>query len=171
MSNRRCEPNPIEERGVSSARKIAANRTSARSSTGPKTAQGRARAARNALRHGLNVPIYSDPAMTQELDMLAREIAGAGPHAEIGVRARGVAEAYLGLRRVRLARHRHLLDALRADAQTDVASPRDIGAGKFALTASRTRKLLAMDRYEGCARLRLKSAIEAFDEARNSASD
>jgi hypothetical protein len=171
LSNRRCEPNPIEERGVSSARKIAANRTSARSSTGPKTAQGRARAARNALRHGLNVPIYSDPAMTQELDMLAREIAGAGPHAEIGVRARGVAEAYLGLRRVRLARHRHLLDALRADAQTDVASPIDIGAGKFALTASQTRKLLAMDRYEGCARLRLKSAIEAFDEARNSASD
>jgi hypothetical protein len=171
LSNRRCEPNPIEERGVSSARKIAANRTSARSSTGPKTAQGRARAARNALRHGLNVPIYSDPAMTQELDMLAREIAGAGPHAEIGVRARGVAKAYLGLRRVRLARHRHLLDALRADAQTDVASPIDIGAVKFALTASQTRKLLAMDRYEGCARLRLKSAIEAFDEARNSASD
>jgi hypothetical protein len=64
---------------------------------------------------------------------------------------------------VRLARHRHLLDALRADAQTDVASPIDIGAGKFALTASQTKKLLAMDRYEGCA----QSAIQAFDEARN----
>jgi hypothetical protein len=99
---------------VSSARKIAANRTSARSSTGPRTAQGRARAARNALRHGLNVPVYSDPAMTEERDMLAREIAGAEPHAEMEVLARGVAEAYLDLRRVRLARHRHLLDALRA---------------------------------------------------------
>jgi hypothetical protein len=153
---------------VSSARKIAANRTNARSSTGPKTAQGRARAARNALRHGLNVPIYSDPATTDELGMLAREIAGAEAHAEIGVLARGVAEACLDLRRVRLARHRHLLDALRVDAQTDVASPIDIGAGKFALTASQTKKLFAMDRYEGCARLRLKSAIQAFDEARNS---
>ena len=156
---------------MSSARKIAANRTSARSSTGPKTAQGLARAARNALRHGLNVPIYSDPAMTEELDMLAREIAGAEAHAEIGELARDVAEACLDLRRVRVARHRHLLDALRADAQTDVASPIDRGAGKFALTASQTKKLFAMDRYEGSARLRLKSAIQAFDEARNSPSD
>jgi hypothetical protein len=152
---------------VSSARKIAANRANARGSTGPKTAQGRTRAARNALRHGLNVPIYSDPAITEELDMLAREIAGAEAHAEVRGLARGVAEAYFDLRRVRLARHRHLVDALRADAQTDVASPLDIGAGKFALTASQTKKLLAMDRYEGGARLRLKSAIQAFDEARN----
>ena len=152
---------------MSSARKIAANRTSARSSTGPKTAQGLARAAHNALRHGLNVPIYSDPAITEELVMLAREIAGAGAHAEIGVLAHAVAEAYLDLRRVRLARHRHLLEALRAD----VASPIDIGAGKFALTGSQTKKLLAMERYEACARLRLKSAIQAFDEARNSPSD
>jgi hypothetical protein len=152
---------------VSSARKTAANRTNARGSTGPRTAQGRARAARNALRHGLNVPIYSNSAMSEELGMLAREIAGAEAHAEIRVLARGVAEACLDLRRVRLARHRHLLDALRADAQTDVASPIEIGAGKFALTASQTKKLLAMDRYEGCARLRLKSAIQAFDEARN----
>jgi hypothetical protein len=51
---------------------------------------------------------------------------------------------------------------LRADAPTDVASPIDIGAGKFALTASQTKKLLAMDRYEACARLRLKSAIQAY---------
>jgi hypothetical protein len=86
------------------------------------------------------------------------------------VLARGVAEAFFDLRRVRLARHRHLLDALSSDAQTDVASPIDIGAGKFALTASQTRKILAMDRYEACARLRLKSAIHAFDEARNSPS-
>jgi hypothetical protein len=153
---------------VSSARKIAANRTSARGSTGPKTAQGLARAARNALRHGLNVPIYSDPGMIEELDLLAREIAGAEARAEIGALARGVAEAYFDLRRVRLARHRHLLKSLRADAQTDVASPIDIGAGKFVLTASQTKKLVAMDRYEACARVRLKSAIQAFDEARNS---
>ena len=147
---------------MSSARKSAANRTNARGSTGPKTAQGRTRAARNALRHGLNVPIYSDPAITEELDMLAREIAGAEADAEVRGLARGVAEAYFDLRRVRLARHRHLVDALRADAQTGVAS-----SGKLALTASQMKKLFAMDRYEGGARLRLKSAIQAFDEARN----
>jgi hypothetical protein len=140
---------------------MAANRTNARGSTGPKTSQGRARAARNALRHGLNVPIYSDPAITEPLDMLTREIAGAEANAEIRVLARGVAEAYFDLRRVRVARHCHLVDALRADSQADIRP------GKFALTASQTKKLLAMDRYEGGARSRLKSAIQAFDEARN----
>jgi hypothetical protein len=119
----------------------------------------------------LNVPIYSDPAMTEDLDTLAREIAGAEAHAEIRVLARGVAEACLDLRRVRLARHRHLLDALRAHEQTDVAISIDTRAGKFALTASQTKRLLAMDRYEASARLPLKSAIQAFDEARNSPSD
>jgi hypothetical protein len=43
----------------------------------------------------LNVPIYSDPAMTEELDMLAREIAGAEAHGEVSGLARGVAEAWL----------------------------------------------------------------------------
>ena len=36
--------------------------------------------------------------MTEELDTLAREISGAEAHAEIGVLARGVAEACLDLR-------------------------------------------------------------------------
>jgi hypothetical protein len=53
---------------------------------------------------------------------------------------------------------------LRADAQTDVASPIAIEAGKFVLTASQAKKLLAMDRYEGRARLRLKFAIQVFAE-------
>jgi hypothetical protein len=38
---------------VTSERKIRANRANARASTGPKTARGRSRAARNALRHAL----------------------------------------------------------------------------------------------------------------------
>jgi len=43
-----------------SDRKIKANRANARASTGPRTARGRARAARNALRHGLSLPRPSD---------------------------------------------------------------------------------------------------------------
>jgi len=56
--------------------KIEANRANARASTGPKTAPGRTRAARNALRHGLSLPVCSGPVLSEEVETLAREIAG-----------------------------------------------------------------------------------------------
>jgi hypothetical protein len=63
---------------LTSEAKIKANRANARASTGPKTAEGRARAARNAHRHGLSLPLYCDPALSEEVEALGREIAGAG---------------------------------------------------------------------------------------------
>ena len=63
--------------------KIEANRANAQASTGPKTAHGRARSARNALRHGLSLPVYSDPILSEEMEALAREIAGEGASHEI----------------------------------------------------------------------------------------
>ena len=95
-----------------STRKIKANRANARASTGPKTAQGRARAARNALRHALSLPVYSDPVLSEEVAALAREIAGPDASAEIQELARRVAEAQVDLRRVRYARHQLLTRAL-----------------------------------------------------------
>src|SRR5258708_36082051 len=59
---------------VTSERKSAANRRNARASTGPKTAAGKARVARNARRHGLNVPIAADPALEREVEVLAPAI-------------------------------------------------------------------------------------------------
>jgi hypothetical protein len=50
----------------------------ARASTGPKTAQGRARAARDALRHALSLPVCSNPALSEEVQRFASEIAGPG---------------------------------------------------------------------------------------------
>jgi hypothetical protein len=97
---------------VTSDRKIKANRANARASTGPKTARGRARAARNALRHGLSLPVCSDPALSEEVEALAREIAGTDANAEIRELARQVAEAQIDLRRVRYARHQLLSHAL-----------------------------------------------------------
>jgi hypothetical protein len=87
---------------VTSARKITANRANARASTGPQTTRGRARAARNALRHGLSLPVGSIPAMSEEVETLAREIAGPGANAETQELARRVAEAQIDLRRVRM---------------------------------------------------------------------
>jgi hypothetical protein len=97
---------------LTSDRKIRASRANARASTGAKTAQGRARAARNALRHGLSLPVYSDPALSDDVETLAHEIAGPAANAEIRERARRVAEAQIDLRRVRYARHRLLSKAL-----------------------------------------------------------
>jgi hypothetical protein len=46
--------------------KAKANRTNARASTGPKTTQGKIRAAQNARRHGLSRPILADPPFRQK---------------------------------------------------------------------------------------------------------
>ena len=60
--------------GYGSERKRAANRRNARSSTGPRTAAGKARVAQNALRHGLNVAVADDPLLTEEVERIARAI-------------------------------------------------------------------------------------------------
>ena len=98
---------------MTSELKIKANRENSRASTGPRTRYGRARAARNALRHGLSLPVGSDPVLSEQVEALAREIAGADANAEIQDSARLIAEAQIDLRRVRQARHQLLTDALR----------------------------------------------------------
>src|SRR4029077_1943887 len=61
----------FREGHVTSERKIRANRANARASTGPKTAQGRSHAARNALRHALSLPVSSDPVLSEAVELLA----------------------------------------------------------------------------------------------------
>ena len=78
-----------------------ANRANAKSSTGPKTAAGKARAAQNALRHGLNVSVLSDPLLAPWSEAMARRIAGPDADAEALDWARRIAEAQVDLNRVR----------------------------------------------------------------------
>ena len=83
-----------------------ANRANAKSSTGPKTASGKARSAQNALRHGLNVSTLSDPALAPLAEAMARSIAGHDADAEALDRARRIAEAQVDINRVRGSRRR-----------------------------------------------------------------
>jgi hypothetical protein len=147
---------------VTSERKIAANRANARASTGPQTTRGRARAARNALRHALSLSVCSIPALSEEVEALASEIAGLGANAGTQELALRVAEAQIDVRRVRYARHQFLSDTL---SQTSTSTPQ--GPDKLAtILWGEAKKLLAMDRYERRALSRRKFAIRVFDEAR-----
>src|SRR5262245_7959378 len=93
-------------------RKFRTNRANAQASTGPKTARGRFHASRNALRHALSLPVYSDPVLAEEVKALAREIIGTDSNPEMQELARRIAEAQIDLRRVRHARHQLISQAL-----------------------------------------------------------
>lgn len=179
-----------------SDRKTEANRANARVSTGPNTFHGRARSAKNAFRHGLSLPVQSDQALGEEVQALAHQIAGPNASAQIQMLAFRVAEAEVDIRRVRLARHQLLSQALSSPLRHSRANkPQEMiaisrvllantsempmaaresfvpltpqGANKIATIFSREAKALeAMDRYERRARSRRKFAIRAFDTAR-----
>ena len=134
--------NTLRRRGQVSARKRAANRRNARRSTGPRTAAGKARAARNARRHGLTFPLSEDQAWWPLLGALTEAIAG--PQADAGRRERAmrVAHAHVEMLRIRKAK----CDILARGISPD--------------TVNRLARLM---RYERRAFALRKRAMRAFD--------
>jgi hypothetical protein len=141
---------------VTSARKIAANRANARASTGPKTRQGRARSAKNALRHGLSVPIQAHPLLYQKARALADIITGPAGTDAVKLKALRVAEAEIDLGRVRAAQQPLLSRILNA------ANPENDSI----ISSEEMEALRRIDRYERRARSRRKFAIRDLDAAR-----
>src|SRR5262245_26462849 len=90
--------------GGMSAARIAANRRNARSSSGPRSAAGKARAAQNSRRHGLSRPAADDPAWAAAIAALARTIAGEGAEPQRLALAYAIAVAHIDVERARQVR-------------------------------------------------------------------
>jgi len=84
---------------MASERQIAANRRNAKKSTGPRSADGKARSRRNALRHGLSIASRANPVFQKDVMLLARALSPAGK--DIGDAALIAADAEIDLLRTR----------------------------------------------------------------------
>jgi hypothetical protein len=160
MSDTRDVPAPTPPNSASgkpqrrmTARWRYTNQLNARASTGPRTARGKARVARNAVTHGLSVPALSDPGFAPEVVDLAHKIAqsvlGRGLDEAGHAFAWQIAETIIDLRRVRTAK-RPLVAEIDADME-NCDKP--------------LKRLCRLDRYEGRAHARRKRAVHAFYEA------
>jgi hypothetical protein len=89
---------------LTSDRQRRANRANSKSSTGPKTATGKALSAQNAFRHGLNLSVLSEPSLALEVEAIARRISASDGDGEALEWARRIAEAQVDLNRVRSLR-------------------------------------------------------------------
>jgi hypothetical protein len=133
---------------MTSKRKISANRSKAKKSTGPRTEAGRRRSRSNALRHGLAVAIGSQASYSEDIEALAKALVGdGGPPTEF---AREAAEAELDLLRIRKIRASQL-DAMVSDPDAPPEA-----------CAELAENLSKLERYERRAFSRRKRALHVL---------
>jgi hypothetical protein len=146
---------------MTSPAKIAANRRNAQRSTGPRSAAGKARARRNAFRHGLATPASLDHVAMDRIDNLVFALTRDFPSKLELELATLAAEAQSEIERVRQAKvgvvnraYAHLLDD----------GGRLLSAGERAAVvfAGKTEILMACERYERRAVSRRNRALRAL---------
>ena len=89
---------------MASEKQIAANRINARKSCGPRTAAGKARVSRNALRHGLAALTHRGPRIFQQTERMAKALCGADNDPFLFEHALIIAENEVLLRSIRMER-------------------------------------------------------------------
>jgi hypothetical protein len=161
---------------MSSERQRQANRNNARLSTGPRTSEGKLRARRNVLRHGL----ATKPTMSSHVERIARAICRESANQLQHEEARNIAESQLLVQTVRAARmaavrralvgspalKQHVADADEL-SQEDGQTPSQEGSrleidDLIALQRALT-EMSRYDRYERRALSRRQRAIRSFD--------
>ncbi|HLQ88693.1 MAG TPA: hypothetical protein VK148_01490 [Xanthobacteraceae bacterium] len=151
---------------MTSIHQIMANRANALKSTGPKTSAGKARASQNALRHGCESLALWAGGYAEEIEVLARTMAGNDVSGGRFAQARRIAAAQLDLARVRQMK----LDLQTAANFGSVADGLD-----RTVRVSPDWNLLVpiskLERYEQRARARRRRAIREFDTMLPDATD
>jgi hypothetical protein len=120
---------------MASEKQILANRANALKSRGPRSAGGKARASRNAIRHGLSANIWKQASAVSSIEHLTRLFRADG-HSEQKARLAAVVEYQnKSIRKVQSKIGEQLSDA--AD-----------GRGPEETLAKNLRRLQSIDRYE-----------------------
>jgi hypothetical protein len=131
---------------MTSDRKRSANQRNAAKSTGPKSVAGKRRSRRNALSHGLAIPITADPAVNDDVSALARIIALASGRDDVTESSRTAAEAQFDILRIRKVRSSIYERLSRSPLQE-------------ADHAKLSKSLVSLERYERRAFSRRKRAL------------
>jgi hypothetical protein len=120
---------------VASEKQISANRANALKGHGPRSAGGKARASRNATRHGLAANIWKQASAVREIEHLTQLLRADG-HSEQKARLAAVAEYQTkAIRNVRCRIGEQMFEA--AD-----------GRGSEETLVKNLRRLQSIDRYE-----------------------
>ena len=121
-------------------RQIAANRRNGLLGRGPNTSAGKARSSRNALKHGLSIPVNRDKSLRRQIAVLARILAQSEAGSVFG-QAQAAAEAELELVRARAAMEAVL-------ARAGVTAEWNGGAEQGTALIRVLPKLQRLERYE-----------------------
>jgi hypothetical protein len=132
-------------------RQIAANRRNGSLGRGPKTSAGKARSSRNALKHGLSIPVSRDKTLRRKIAVLARILAQSEAGNVFG-QARAAAEAEF-----ELARARAVMEAVLTRAGN--TAEWNGGPGQGTALIKVLPKLQRLERYERRAFSKRKRAL------------
>jgi hypothetical protein len=132
-------------------RQIAANRRNGSLGRGPKTSAGKARSSRNALKHGLSIPVSRDKTLRRKIAVLARILAQSEAGNVFG-QARAAAEAEF-----ELARARAVMEAVLTRAGN--TAEWNGGPGQGSALINVLPKLQRLERYERRAFSKRKRAL------------